>query len=75
MKDQTGKGVKDIALTIKLTNPDAVSTTFSRITDANVVDQFVIPVDKVGKWVATLTMIDPNEKTIPITSIAWNAIP
>jgi hypothetical protein len=48
VKDPTGKGVKDIALTIKLTNPDAVSKTFSRITDANGVDEFVIPVDKVG---------------------------
>ena len=69
------KGVKDIVLTIKLTNPDAISKTFSRITDANGVDQFVIPVDKVGNWVATLTMIDPNGKTVPITDVAWNAIP
>ena len=67
VKDPTGKGVKDIALTIKLTNPDAVSKTFSRITDANGVDEFVIPVDKVGNWVATLTLIDPNGKTVPIT--------
>ena len=75
VKDTTGKGVKDIALTIKLTNPDAVSKTFSRITDANGIDQFVIPVDKVGNWVATLTLIDPNGKTVPITSVAWKAIP
>jgi hypothetical protein len=75
VKDPTGKGVKDIALTIKLTNPDAVSKTFSRITDANGVDEFVIPVDKVGNWVATLTLIDPNGKTVPITDVAWKAIP
>jgi hypothetical protein len=75
VKDPTGKGVKDIALTIKITNPDSVSKTFSRITDANGVDQFVIPVDKVGNWVATLTLIDPNGKTVPITDVAWKAIP
>ncbi len=75
VKDPTGKGVKDIALAIKLTNPDAVSKTFSRITDENGVDQFLIPIDKVGNWVATLTMIDPNGKTIPITDVTWNAIP
>jgi len=75
VKDPTGKGVKDVALTIKLTNPDAISKTFSRITDANGVDEFVIPVDKVGNWVATLTMIDPNGKTVPITDVAWKAIP
>jgi hypothetical protein len=75
VKDPAGKGVKDIALTIKITNPDSVSKTFSRITDANGVDQFVIPVDKVGNWVATLTMIDPNGKTVPITDVAWKAIP
>jgi len=75
VKDPAGKGVKDIALTIKITNPDAVSKTFSRITDANGVDQFIIPVDKVGNWVATLTMIDPNGKTVPITDVAWKAIP
>ncbi len=75
VKDPTGKGVKDIALRIKLTNPDAVSTTFSRITDANGVDQFVIPVDKVGNWVATLTLKDPNGETVPITDVAWKAIP
>jgi len=75
VKDPAGKGVKDVALRIKITNPDAVSTTFSRITDANGVDQFVIPVDKVGNWVATLTLIDPNGKTVPITDVAWKAIP
>jgi len=75
VKDPTGKGVKDIALRIKLTNPDAVSTTFSRITDVNGVDQFVIPVDKVGNWVAKLTLIDPNGKTVPITDVAWKAVP
>jgi len=75
VKDPTGKGVKDIALRIKLTNPDAVSTTFSRITDANGVDQFVIPVDKVGNWVAKLTLIDPNGKTVPIVDVGWKAVP
>src|SRR6476646_207165 len=75
VKDPAGKGVKDIALRIKLTNPDAVSTTFSRITDVNGVDQFVIPVDKVGNWVAKLTLIDPNGKTVPITDVAWKAVP
>jgi len=75
VKDPSGKGVKDIALRIKITNPDAVSTTFSRITDANGVDEFVIPVDKVGNWEATLTLIDPNGKTVPITSVGWKAIP
>ena len=75
VKDPAGKGVKDIALRIKLTNPDAVSTTFSRITDANGVDQFVIPVDKVGNWVAKLTLIDPNGKTVPIVDVGWKAIP
>ena len=75
VKDSAGKGVKDIALTIKITNPDAVSKTFSRITDANGVDQFVIPIDKVGNWVATITMIDPNGKTVPVADVAWKAIP
>ncbi|MGN6615503.1 MAG: hypothetical protein ACTHKC_10745, partial [Candidatus Nitrosocosmicus sp.] len=76
VKDPAGNGVKDIALRIKITDPDAVSKTFSRITDANGVDQFIIPVDKAGKWVATLTLIDPtNGKTVPITSVGWNAIP
>ena len=75
VKDPAGKGVKDIALRIKLTNPDAVSTTFSRITDANGVDQFVIPVDKVGNWVAKLTLIDPNGKTVPIVDLGWKAVP
>lgn len=76
VKDPAGNGVKDIALRIKITNPDAVSKTYSRITDANGVDQFIIPIDKAGKWVATLTMVDPtNGKTVPIVSVGWNAIP
>lgn len=75
VKDPAGNGVKDIPLRIKITNPDAVSKTFSRITDSHGVDQFVIPVDKVGNWVALLTLIDPNGKTVPITSVAWNAVP
>ena len=75
IKDATGKGVKDVPLTIKLTNADGISKTFSRITDVNGVDEFVTPVDKKGKWSASINILGPDGKTIQTNNVAWKAIP
>jgi hypothetical protein len=75
VKDAAGKGVKDIPLTIRLTNADGISKTFSRITDANGVDEFVTPIDKEGKWSATVTVIGPDGKPLKPVSIEWKVIP
>ena len=75
VKDPAGKGVKDIPLTIKLTNADGISKTFSRITDSNGVDEFVTPVDKEGKWSATVIVIGQDGKPLAPVSLTWNAIP
>lgn len=75
VKDSSEKGVKDIPLTITLTNADGISKTFSRITDANGIDEFVTPVDKEGKWSAIINIIGSDGMIIQTNNVAWNTIP
>lgn len=75
VKDAAGKGVKDVPLTIKLTNADGLSKTFSRITDSKGIDEFVTPIDKEGKWSATITVIGLDGKPLSPISVAWKVIP
>ncbi|MDR4492280.1 MAG: hypothetical protein R2685_15495 [Candidatus Nitrosocosmicus sp.] len=74
VKDAAGMGIKDVKLTIKLTNADGLSKTSSRITDANGVDEFVTPVDKAGSWKAVITVKDNTGKIVDTKTLTWNAI-
>ena len=74
VKNSSGVGVKDVELTIKLTNPDSQSATFSRITDANGVDEFVTPVEKNGTWNAVVSVKDMEGKESFKKEHSWTAI-
>ena len=75
VKDSDGTGVKDVELTIKLTNPDGQSATFSRITDANGVDEFVTPIQKEGTWKAVVNVEDKTGNMAFTKDHTWTATP
>lgn len=71
----TNSGIKNVPLTIKLTNADGLSKTFSRITDSKGVDEFVTSINKAGTWKALMSVKGSNGVDLYKKEIIWKAIP